>query len=94
MKTKKLAPLTEAEVWLHILHPNRELTPKVARVILNLSLPETDVACMRELSAKARAGTLTPEEGAMMDGFERAGSTLSILKSKARQVLKRPRRIA
>jgi hypothetical protein len=48
---------------------------------------------MRELSAKARRGTLTPEEDAEMDNFERVGSILSILKSKARQVLKRSRRV-
>jgi hypothetical protein len=49
---------------------------------------------MRELSAKARSGTLTPEEDAVMDNFERAGAILSTLKSKARQVLKRPSRRA
>jgi hypothetical protein len=93
MKTELLAPTMEADVWLHILYPDRELKPMVARVILNLSIPETDVALMHELSAKARAGTLTPEEDAVMDSFERAGAMLSVLKSKARQV-KRPRRSA
>ncbi len=63
-----------------------------ARVILGLSFPENDVARMHELSAKARAGTLTPEEDAEMDDFERVGSILSTLKSKARQVLKRSSR--
>jgi len=43
---------------------------------------------MRELSARARAGTLTTEEDAEMDNFERVGSILSTLKSKARQTLK------
>ena len=47
---------------------------------------------MHELSAKARAGTLTPEEDAEIDDFERAGSILSTLKSRARQVLKRSSR--
>jgi hypothetical protein len=44
---------------------------------------------MHELSSNARTGTLTPEEDAEMDNFERVGSVLSTLKSKARQVLKR-----
>ncbi len=44
---------------------------------------------MRELSAKARAGTLTPAEDEKMDAYERAGALLSILKSKARQALKK-----
>ena len=94
MKTATLAPKTEAEVWLSILHPDQELPPRVARAILGLSFPQDDVARMRELSARARAGTLTPEDDAEMDNFERVGSILSTLKSKARQVLKRSSRSA
>jgi hypothetical protein len=94
MKTSSLTPQTEAEVWLRILHPDEKLTPPVARALLGLSFPPDDVARMRELSAKARAGELTPEEETAMDNFERAGSILSTLKSKARQVLKRSVRSA
>jgi hypothetical protein len=92
MKPATLASKTEAEVWMRILHPDEELSPRVARAILGLSFPKTDISRMHELAAKARAGTLTPEEDAEMDSFERVGSILSILKSKARQVLKRSRR--
>jgi hypothetical protein len=94
MKTASLAPRTEAEIWMRILHPDEELSPRVARAILGLSFPKNDIGRMHELSAKARAGTLTPEEDAEMDSFERVGSILSILKSKARQVLKRSSRSA
>lgn len=94
MKTASLAAKTEAEVWLRILHPDDELSPRAARAILGLSLPKSDLTRMHELSAKARAGTLTPEEDVEMDNFERVGSILSTLKSKARQVLGRPRRSA
>lgn len=92
MKTATLAPKTEAEVWLHILHPDGELSPRAARAILQLSFPKDDISRMHELSAKARAGTLTPDEDAQMDNFERAGAILSTLKSKARQVLKHSKR--
>jgi hypothetical protein len=92
MKTASLAPKTEAEVWLRILHPEKEMSPHVARAILGLSVPRRDIRRMRELSAKARAGTLTPDEDAEMDDFERVGSILSTLKSKARQILKRSTR--
>jgi len=92
MKTARLPPKTEAEVWLRILHPDRELSPRAARAILGLSFPQSDVIRMHELSTKARAGTLTPAEDAEMNDFERAGSILSTLKSKARQVLRRSRR--
>lgn len=89
MKTASLSPKTEAEVWLRILHPDDDMSPRVARAIVGLSFPKNDVRRMHQLSAKARAGTLTPDEDAEMDNFERAGSILSTLKSKARQVLKR-----
>jgi hypothetical protein len=92
MKTASRAPKTEAEVWLHILHPEGEMSPRAARAILGLSLPKNEISRMHELSAKARAGALTPEENAEMDAFERAGSVLSILKSKARRILERSSR--
>lgn len=94
MKSAVLPPGTEADVWLHILHPDRKLTPKVAPALLRLSFPENEKARMRELSAKARAGTLTPDEDRQMDDYERAGAILSVLKSKARQVLRHTRREA
>ena len=95
MKTETIAPETEAEMWLRILHPDRgALSPKVARAILALSFPESDIIRMNELSAKARAGKLTSQEHAEMDNFERVGSILSTLKSKARQALKRRSRSA
>jgi hypothetical protein len=87
MKSRPLSPKTETEVWLRILHPDKELPPAVARAILGLAFPMDDLTRMQELSAKARAGTLTPEEDMEMDNFERVGSVLSTLKSKARQVL-------
>lgn len=89
MKTASLAPKTEAEVWLRILHPDGDLSPPAARAILELAFPQEEISRMHELSAKARAGTLAPEEDAEMDNFERVGAILSTLKSKARQVLKR-----
>jgi len=92
MKTASLAPKTEAEVWLRILHPDGAMSALAASAILELSLPRSDINRMRELSAKARAGTLTPQEDAEMDDFERVGAILSGLKSKARQILKRSSR--
>ena len=75
-------------MWLRILHPDRELTPKVARALLGLAFSPSEIARMRELSAKARAGNLTPDEDQQLDDIEGAGAILSTLKSKARQVLK------
>ena len=92
MKTASLAPKTEVEVWMRILHPDEKISARAARAIVGLSFAKDDISRMHELSAKARAGTLTPEEDAEMDNFERVGSILSTLKSKARQVRRRSRR--
>jgi hypothetical protein len=92
MATDTFSPATEAAIWTRVIHPNGELTPEAARVIVQLSFPARDRERMHELSAKARAGTLTLEEEVEMDGYERVGALLSILQSKARQVLKKGRR--
>jgi hypothetical protein len=89
MKTSTRSFETEAAVWLRILHPDGKLTPPAARAILELALPEEEIARLHQLSARARAGQLTADEDAWMDAYERAGALLSILKSKARQVLKK-----
>lgn len=62
MKTASLSPKTEVEVWMRILHPDETLSPRVARAILGLSFRKSDVGRMHELSAKTRAGTLTPDK--------------------------------
>jgi hypothetical protein len=77
----------------HRLSGSRD-SAKAARAILGISIVGSDIDRMNELSAKSRAGTLTPEEDTAMDDFERVGSILSNLKSKARQVLRRSSRSA
>lgn len=55
-----------------------------AREILQASFPPSDHARMDELNAKARSGTLQPEDRALLDRYVRAGHLLTMLKSKAR----------
>lgn len=87
MKTKSSSASTELALWIRILHPDGRLPLEVAREILRHSFPGGDKKRMHDLSSKARAGTLSAEEDDEMDAYERAGALLSILKSKARQVL-------
>jgi len=48
---------------------------------------------MRDLSAKARAGTLTPQQQIELDTFESLGCLLDIVHSQARRALnKKPKR--
>jgi hypothetical protein len=79
----------EAAVWGRLIGPERPtLSPETARSILELEFPEEDKARMRELAAKARAGTLTSQECADLDVYSRVGSVLGIMKSKARMTVK------
>lgn len=80
---------TEADIWTGILYPDGVLTAPAASAILRLAMKTEQRQRMRLLSAKAAAGTLTPDEEFEMQNFERVGDLLSILKSKARQVLKK-----
>lgn len=59
-----------------------------ARDILALDFDQADKDRMRELSAKARAGTLTAREDEEMSKYELLGHLLNIMQSKARQSLK------
>lgn len=89
MKTLRLPPTTEAAIWARVIHRNGELTPKVARAILQLEFSDEDQERMHELSQKAQEGTLAPDEQFEIDNFERVGNMLAILKSQSRKLLKR-----
>lgn len=80
---------TEAAIWERVIHPEGELTPQAARALLQLEFSPADLRRMRLLATKAQAGKLTAADGAAIDNYERVGTMLSILKSKARKVLKK-----
>jgi hypothetical protein len=55
---------TAPAIWGRIAKPDQAtLTPELARAILKLDFDPEDQRRVDELSAKARKGTLTPEEG-------------------------------
>lgn len=82
-------PTTELTIWELILRPHfGAMTPETAKTILGFSIPENERARMKTLLAKAKAGTLSREESLDLDEYERAGNLLSVLKAKARRVLK------
>ena len=89
MKTAHLPSSTEAAIWARVIHPNGELTPSVARAILQLEFSAEDQERMHELSKKAHDGDLSSEEQFEMDNLERVGNMLAILKSQSRKTLKR-----
>ena len=83
------ATTTEAAIWEHVIHPEGELRHKdAARLILQLSFSPEERARMHELAAKNQEGSLTAEEESELDHYNRVGMVLSIMKSKARKLLK------
>jgi len=89
MRTKTITPDPSAEIWQRVVEFRGKIAPSAARALLKIGFSERDQAHMDELSAKARAGTLTPQEQTVLDTFERLGCVLDIVHSKARQALKR-----
>lgn len=82
----------DAAIWERVIRFEEEPSPTAARALLKLQFAESDQLRMHELAAKARAGALTSEEERLADTYERLGCLLDILHSKARRVLKRPRK--
>jgi hypothetical protein len=80
---------SEVSILNRLLRPEEPtFSPDGAHDILALEFPKGDKERMRELSAKARAGTLTPEEDAEAGRYELLGHLLGVMQSKARHSLK------
>ena len=76
---------TEAEIWGRTIRPDLgDLSAEEARVVLRWRLPEADLRRVKELSAKASEGSLSPEEAMELDNYLNVGSTLEFIKAKAR----------
>lgn len=91
MRDAKNSP--EAVIWQRVTRFSDALTPTAARALLKLQLSGADLARVKELSAKARSGTLDEIEEREAQAFEQLGCLLDILHSQARSALK-PRRRA
>jgi hypothetical protein len=80
---------SEVSILNRILRPNAPtFSPEAAQDILALDFDQADKERMRQLSAKARAGTLTAEEDAEAGKYELVGHLLNIMQSKVRRSLK------
>jgi hypothetical protein len=87
MSRQKTSPGKDAAVWDRVIRFEGGLSPAAARALLKVHFSRQDTERMRELSARARAGTLTPQEEEEIDTYERLGCLLDILHSKARRAL-------
>jgi hypothetical protein len=81
--------VNEAEILTRVIAPGEPtLLADTARIILTFDFRKEDRERMRLLAEKAQEGTLTAEEQAEIDCYERVGHFLSLLRSKARLSLK------
>lgn len=79
----------DVAILTRLIDPEKpNLSPEMARLILDLSFSPADRCRMNELAAKAREGALTPSEKEEIDSYERIGHFLGALQSKARKVLR------
>lgn len=73
----------------HVLDPAKaDLSVELARYILTLDFPAVDHARYAELAARAQDGTLAPEERADLEEFLDVDDFLTIMRLKARTVLR------
>ena len=90
MGSRVITPNTEAAILGRIIEADeRELTPDAVHYLLSMRLPASDQERVDELSAKARAGSLSEAEGKELDGYLHVGSLLAAMQSNARRRLKR-----
>ncbi len=61
----------------------RELTPDAARYLLSMKLPSRVEDRVNDLSAKARAGSLSEAETQELDSYLHIGFLLGVLQAKA-----------
>jgi len=77
---------SEVSILNRILRPDAPtFSREAAQDILSLDFDQFVKDCMRELSAKARAGTLTAKEEAESGKYELVGHLLNVMQSKARR---------
>jgi hypothetical protein len=79
----------DTAILTRTIAPQRShFSPEVAAEILHWDFTPEDQREMEALSAKARAGTLTPEEEVKIDSYIRVSHIVNLLQAKARLALK------
>jgi len=88
MATVTTDPDSDLAILSRLIRPERHgLSASAARAILKIDFEASDRERMNVLAEKARSGTLTPQERAASDNYERVGHLLDLIHAKARQSL-------
>jgi hypothetical protein len=82
-------PDSEVAILARVLGNGRDELPReMARYVLTLGFSERDRARMHELAVRNQEDALVPAEQDELRAYAKAGTVLSILKSKARRALR------
>ena len=85
-----ILPSHQAEILARTIRVNdADLSSDAAHSLLALQLPDDDRDRVNQLVAKAREGSLSEEEHAELEDYQRVASLLELLQSKARLSPKR-----
>jgi hypothetical protein len=91
MSSQVLPPNTEAAILARVIESDATpITPDVARYLLAMQLPAADEERVNELSAKARAGSLSEAETQELDSYLHIGRLLAVMQSRARRLFNNP----
>jgi hypothetical protein len=91
MSSHIAAANTEAAILARVIESDpMAITPDVARYLLSMQLPRADEERVNELSAKARAGSLSDSEAQELDSYLHIGRLLAVMQSRARTLLNSP----
>jgi hypothetical protein len=87
MRKMRVPASNEAAILSRVIHGSK-LTPKAARILLELSFTEQDRKEMHGLAVKNQQGRLSREEAGLLDSYVRVGRFLDLLSAKAAKCLK------
>ena len=83
-----IAATSEADILQRAIGPeNGSMPAEVARMLVDVDFAPGDHEQMRDLAAKARAGTLSSDERVAVENYERVNNLLGILRSRVRRSL-------
>lgn len=89
MSSHAVTSNTEAAILARVIESGPgAITPDVAQYLLSMQLPRADEERVNELSAKARAGSLSEGETQELDSYLHIGRLLAVMQSRARRLLK------
>jgi hypothetical protein len=82
----------EPAIWARLIQaPKLPISPETAHYVLAIDFSEADHARMQALMHKSNDGALTPDEASELDGYVNIANVLSVMHSRARVALSKPR---